>query len=302
MRKRKNKHMEDSSSANGDNQRGILGLYLKEVDETNLLTPNEEIALAKRIAKGDEGARDLMIRANLRLVVSIAGDYVDYGLPILDLINEGNMGLMVAVDRYRPNKGKLSTYAAMIIKQYIKRALANLGKTIRLPVHLISQIAKMRRVSLALQEKIRREPSYGEIAEEMGMTQKRVSEIMTASLRPLSLDSPLGDGNDNTLSGMIVDEGAENASECVEKTSRYEMLMELVETLDDQECKIIREYFGFGGKDRKSHEEIGQELGLTRERVRQIHNLVLKKLRQKAVRREGRIDQDVEEWRGKLGL
>src|ERR1700756_1441457 len=171
-----------------------IKLYLREIGQIKLLTPQEEIDLAARIKKGDKKAREQMIKANLRLVVKIARDYEGIGLPLLDLISEGNIGLMKAVERFDPAKGgKLSTYGSWWIKQSIKRALANQSKTIRLPVHLVDKISKIRRVSLHMSEELGREPTDQELAEELGISTLRVAQMPTAAIRPASLDAPIGD-------------------------------------------------------------------------------------------------------------
>jgi len=175
-------------------EKSALKLYLQEIGKTPLLTPEEEVSLAKRIQKGDEKARNHMVQANLRLVVKIANDYNNFGLPLLDLVSEGNIGLVKAVERFDPDKGgKLSTYAAWWIKQSIKRALANQSKTIRLPVHLVDRIAKMRKITSALADEFGREPSDDEIAAEMGIPVNKVAHLKTVSVRPTSLDAPIGE-------------------------------------------------------------------------------------------------------------
>src|SRR5216110_3902392 len=183
-----------------------LGLkrYLQEIGQFSLLTPQEEIELAGKIKKGDAAARERMINANLRLVVTIARDYANFGLPLLDLISEGNIGLTKAVERFDPNKGaKLSTYAMWWIKQSIKRALANQSRTIRLPVHLVDKISKMRRVSLQMSEELGREPTDDELGDEIGIASGKVSQLKTVSIRPASLDAPISD-DDSTEFGEIV--------------------------------------------------------------------------------------------------
>ena len=191
-------------------ERNSLQLYLQEIGKTPLLTIAEEVELARRIRRGDKSARDHMIKANLRLVVKIAHDYKDFGLPLLDLISEGNIGLIKAVERFDPRKGgKLSTYAAWWIKQSIKRALANQSKTIRLPVHLVDKISKMRRTAMALAEEFGREPSDEEIAMELGIPTNKVAHLKSVSVRPASLDAPLGDESDSATFGDIV--GDDNA-------------------------------------------------------------------------------------------
>jgi len=187
----------ERSSYDGDT---AIKLYLREIGQVKLLTPLEEIELADRIKNGDKKAREQMIKANLRLVVKIAHDYEGLGLPLLDLINEGNIGLMKAVERFDPAKGgKLSTYGAWWIKQSIKRALANQSKTIRLPVHLVDKISKMRRTGMKLQEVLGREPTDEELADELGMTASRVAQLRTAAIRPASLDAPIGDEDSTTF-------------------------------------------------------------------------------------------------------
>jgi len=181
----------ERSAYDGDT---AIKLYLREIGQVKLLTPEEEIELAARIKKGDKKAREQMIKANLRLVVKIAHDYEGFGLPLLDLISEGNIGLMKAVERFDPAKGgKLSTYGSWWIKQSIKRALANQSKTIRLPVHLVDKISKMRRVAMKLQEEFGREPTDEELGEELGISASRVGQMRTAAIRPASLDAPIGD-------------------------------------------------------------------------------------------------------------
>ena len=265
-----------------------IRLYLREIGQVPLLTIEEENALAARIQQGDKAARDLMIRANLRLVVKIAHDYDWLGLPLLDLINEGNIGLMKAVERFDPKKGgKLSTYGAWWIKQSIKRALANQGKTIRLPVHLVDKISKMRRVAMKLQEEFGREPTDEELAEEMGMTASRVTQLRTAAIRPASLDAPIGDGDDSHLFGEIIqDDNAETPYEQLEEKTVSSMLRDMVKTLPPREATILTYRFGLDGGPERTLEEVGQKFGVTRERVRQIQNLALHKLRRMIERRE----------------
>ncbi len=269
-------------------ERSNLQLYLQEIGKTALLTIAEEITLARRIRRGDKAARDHMISANLRLVVKIAMDYKDFGLPLLDLISEGNIGLIKAVERFDPRKGgKLSTYAAWWIKQAIKRALANQGKTIRLPVHLVDKISKMRRVAMKLQEMFGREPTDDELAEEMGMTASRVAQLRTAAIRPASLDAPVGDGDDSHLFGEIIeDEQAETPYEQLEEKTVTTMLRDMVKTLPPREATILTFRFGMDGGPERTLEEVGQKFGVTRERVRQIQNIALRKMRRMIEKRE----------------
>ncbi len=267
----------ERSSYDGDT---AIKLYLREIGQVALLTPEQEIELAAKIKKGDKKARELMIKANLRLVVKIAHDYEGFGLPLLDLINEGNIGLMKAVERFDPAKGgKLSTYGSWWIKQSIKRALANQSKTIRLPVHLVDKIAKMRRLAMKLQEELGREPTDDELAGEMGMTASRVSQMRTAAIRPASLDAPIGDDESNNFSEIVQDENAATPYKQLEDKTITSMLQEMVKTLDQREATILRYRFGLDGGSEKTLEEVGQKFGVTRERVRQIQNIALNKLR-----------------------
>ncbi|MEL0060461.1 MAG: sigma-70 family RNA polymerase sigma factor [Verrucomicrobiales bacterium] len=254
-------------------------LYLREIGQVALLTPDEEIALAVRIQKGDEEARDQMIKANLRLVVKIAHDYEGLGLPLLDLINEGNIGLMKAVERFDPTKGsKLSTYSAWWIKQAIKRSLANQSKTIRLPVHLVDKISKLKRTALKLQEALGREPTDEELGEEMEMDALKVARLRRAAIRPASLDSPIGDDN-STFAEIVSDEKAENPYKQLEDKTVNDMLYDLIKTLPHREATILEYRFGLDGGSERTLEEVGEHFNVTRERVRQIQNLALSKLR-----------------------
>ena len=199
------------SMTSEDSDAGIK-IYLREIGRIPLLTPQQEIDLAARIKKGDREARVLMIKANLRLVVKIALDYANFGLPLLDLVSEGNIGLMKAVERFDPAKGgKLSTYGAWWIKQSIKRALANQSKTIRLPVHLVDKISKMRRVSLQMSKELGREPTDDELAEEIGLSRGKVSQLKRASMRPASLDAPISDDDSTEFGEIVGDEDAQTA-------------------------------------------------------------------------------------------
>jgi RNA polymerase primary sigma factor len=257
-----------------------FNLYIRDIMQTPLLTPQEEVKLAKRIQRGDKAARDHMIRANLRLVVKIAREYEDYGLPLLDLINEGNMGLMRAVEKFDPTKGaKLSTYAAWWIKQSIKRGLANQGKTIRLPVHLVDKIARMRRTAHRLQDEIGREPTDAELAEELGISESRVTLMRSAAIRPASLDAKIGDDDSSSLGELIPDQAARDAYEELENKTRASLLRDLLKHLDQRELTILRSRFGLDGADERTLEDVGEEFGVTRERIRQLQNGALNKLR-----------------------
>jgi RNA polymerase primary sigma factor len=265
------------SSYDGDT---AIKLYLREIGEVKLLTPEEEVELAALIKKGDKQAREQMIKANLRLVVKIAHDYENYGLPLLDLISEGNIGLMKAVGRFDPAKGgKLSTYAAWWIKQSIKRALANQSKTIRLPVHLVDKLARMRRLSVRLQEEFGREPTDEELAEEMGMSPARVAQMRSAGIRPASLDAPISDDDSNSYSEVIADENASTPYEQLEDETIRLMMRDLLKTLDVREAEILSFRFGLDGGSERTLEEVGEKFDVTRERIRQIQNIALRKMR-----------------------
>ena len=281
----------ESSNYDGDT---AIRLYLREIGQVKLLTPDEEIQLAARIKKGDKKAREHMIKANLRLVVKIARDYEGIGLPLLDLISEGNIGLMKAVERFDPKKGgKLSTYGSWWIKQSIKRALANQSKTIRLPVHLVDKISKMRRTAMKLQEMLGREPTDEELADEMGMTALRVRQMRQAAVRPASLDAPIGDDDSNNFSDVVQDENATSPYENLEDKTVTGMLQDMVKHLNEREATILRYRFGLDGGSEKTLEEVGVKFGVTRERVRQIQNLALRKLRkmiEKLEREKGKTE------------
>jgi RNA polymerase primary sigma factor len=257
-----------------------FNLYLREVGQTPLLTIEEENRLAARIKKGDRKAREQMIKANLRLVVKIAREYEDYGMPLLDLINEGNMGLMKAVERFDPAKGaKLSTYGAWWIKQAIKRALANQSKTIRLPVHVVDKLFHMRRASVKLQEILGREPTDEELGEELGLSGRKIAQLRTAAIRPASLEAPLGDDDSSRIADVVRDETADTPYEQLEGKTNVAMLRQLVATLDPREGEILRYRFGLDGDKERTLEEVGRKFGVTRERIRQIQNVALLKLR-----------------------
>jgi RNA polymerase primary sigma factor len=280
-------------------ERSNLQLYLQEIGKTALLTIEEEIQLAKRIRRGDKAARDHMISANLRLVVKIAMDYKDFGLPLLDLISEGNIGLIKAVERFDPRKGgKLSTYAAWWIKQSIKRALANQSKTIRLPVHLVDKISKMRRTAMALTEQLGREPTDEELAAELQVPTSKVAHLKSVSVRPASLDAPIGEDGDSATFGDIVgDDNAVSPFDGLREKNLNLDLHSMVASLDDREAEIIKLRFGLEGRDELTLEEVGKKFHVTRERIRQLEYLALSKMRRamakhEAIRTSDEIDQE----------
>jgi RNA polymerase primary sigma factor len=258
-----------------------MKIYLREIGQTALITPQDEIRLAAKIKRGDKAARDLMIRANLRLVVKIANDYARYGLPLLDLVSEGNIGLMKAVERFDPKKGgKLSTYAAWWIKQAIRRALANQSKTIRLPAHLVDKISKMRRADRKLSDKLGREPTAAEIAKELGVSEAVVTHWQTVSLRPSSLDAPVGDHDSAEFGDLVGDDRARLPFDMINDAQLKQEMEALLVNLDHREREILKHRFGLQGVDEETLEDVGKRFNVTRERVRQIQNEALKKMRE----------------------
>jgi len=284
------------SRAHGTPQGSTLELYLREIGRLGRITPEQEIELAKRIQKGDESAREEMIKANLRLVVKIARDYAGLGLPLLDLINEGNIGLMKGVERFDPAKGaKLSTYAAWWIKQAIKRALADQSKTIRLPVHVVEKVAHIRKAEMKLHEEFDREPTDEELAEAVGLTPDRVREYRQASRSTVSLDAPLGDDEDsNHVAEVVPDANAAAPFEHLSKETDTALMNELFATLPEREKKILSMRFGLGDDNPRTLEEIGEHFGLTRERIRQVQNEALMNLRKKMAKRDSLAAEEIE--------
>src|SRR3989440_2934270 len=265
-------------------------LYLREIGRTPLLTSQEEIELARRIKKGDRKAREQMIKANLRLVVKIARDYEGYGLPLLDLINEGNIGLMKGVERFDPKKGaKLSTYAAWWIKQAIKRALANQSKTIRLPVHVVDKLFHLRRAAGKLEEILGREPTDEELAAELNYPVARVKQLRRVAVRPASLDAPISDDDMTEFGETVGDEEAQTPFELLRNKNLHHELGGLIEVLDDREKKIIFERFGLNGGKPKTLEDVSKDFGVTRERIRQLQNIALAKLRRALSKRDAPV-------------
>lgn len=268
----------------------VLRVYMNEIAKTDLLTVEEEIALAERIIAGDSDARDHMIRANLRLVVKIAKDYSNYGLPLADLISEGNIGLMKAVEKYDPEKGgKLSTYAAWWIKQSIKRALSNQSKTVRLPVHMVDKIARLRKITLSVTEELGREPTDDELTEILGIPRKKLAMLKQASQRPTSLDAPMGDDNTGTFSETLGDSKAVDPFEALTAKEMHGQLGGLLDLLDKRETKIIGARFGLNGKKPLTLEEISHDFGVTRERIRQVQNIALEKMRRALGKKENPV-------------
>jgi RNA polymerase primary sigma factor len=268
-----------------------LNRYLRGIGRIPRLTPQQEIELAKRIKKGDPEARERMISSNLRLVVTIAHDYANLGLPLLDLISEGNIGLTKAVERFDPTRGaKLSTYAMWWIKQSIKRALANQSKTIRLPVHLVDKITKVRRVSRQMSEELGREPTDDELGEEIGIASEKVARLKGVGVRPASLDASIGDDDSTEFGAVIEDDEAQTPFELLQNKNLLGEVDGLIAVLDAREKKIISQRFGLDGGKPKTLEDVGKNLGVTRERIRQLQNVALAKLRRTLSKREDLLD------------
>ena len=274
-------------------ERSPLRSYLDQIGKTPLLTLEQETALARRVLKGDEAARQHMIQANLRLVVRIAKDYDDFGLPLMDLISEGNFGLIKAIERFDPDKGgKLSTYAAWWIKQAIKRALASNGKTIRLPVHMVDRIGQMRRTTHRLAAELGREPHNDEIAQAMDIPVAKVVHMKSVANRAASLDQPVGEEGDATLGDLVKDESERSPFESLRTKSDLSEIAELLAQLDPREADIMVLRFGLNGESPLTLEEVGVHFKLTRERVRPLQQSALMKLRRVMTERQRLLTPD----------
>ncbi|MCI6421361.1 MAG: RNA polymerase sigma factor RpoD [Blautia sp.] len=255
-------------------------MYLKEIGKVPLLSAEEEINLAKRMEEGDEAAKKRLAEANLRLVVSIAKRYVGRGMLFLDLIQEGNLGLIKAVEKFDYRKGyKFSTYATWWIRQAITRAIADQARTIRIPVHMVETINKLIRVSRQLLQELGREPQPEEIAEKMDMSVDRVREILKISQEPVSLETPIGEEEDSHLGDFIQDDNVPVPADAAAFTLLKEQLVEVLSTLTDREQKVLRLRFGLDDGRARTLEEVGKEFNVTRERIRQIEAKALRKLR-----------------------
>ncbi|MDO5023035.1 MAG: RNA polymerase sigma factor RpoD [Eubacteriales bacterium] len=255
-------------------------MYLKEIGKVPLLTAEQEVEIAKRIEAGDEEAKHELAEANLRLVVSIAKRYVGRGMLFLDLIQEGNLGLMKAVEKFDYHKGyKFSTYATWWIRQSITRAIADQARTIRIPVHMVETINKLTRVSRQLLQEYGRDPSPEEIANAMGITEQKVRDIMKIAQEPVSLETPIGEEEDSHLGDFIPDEDAPAPAEAASNSMMKELLWEVLDTLTPREAKVLRLRFGLDDGNPRTLEEVGKVFHVTRERIRQIEAKALRKLR-----------------------
>jgi RNA polymerase primary sigma factor len=273
----------DMSVPEGVSIEDPVRMYLKEIGKVPLLEADEEIELAQRMENGDEEAKKKLAEANLRLVVSIAKRYVGRGMLFLDLIQEGNMGLIKAVEKFDYRKGyKFSTYATWWIRQAITRAIADQARTIRIPVHMVETINKLTRVSRQLLQELGREPSPEEIAEEMDMPVDRVREIQKISQEPVSLETPIGEEEDSHLGDFLPDDEVPAPSEAAASAILKEQIAEVLDTLTDREQKVLRLRFGLDDGRSRTLEEVGKEFNVTRERIRQIEAKALKKLRNPA--------------------
>ncbi len=259
-----------------------LRLYLREIGPVPLLTRAEEVTLARRIQKGDEAAREQMIKANLRLVVKIASEFDGYGLPLLDLISEGNIGLMKAAERFDPGFGaKFSTYAMWWIKQAVRRALSNQTRLIRLPVHVTEKLMRISKAATRLHEELGREPSDDELGDEVHLPEDKVRRLRTAALRPTSLDEPVSDEGSKTIAEMVADEAAVQPENSDDHEMALSAIKEALTGLEVREQRVLQARFGLNGGEARTLEQIGSEIGVTREYVRQIQNRALSKMRRR---------------------
>jgi RNA polymerase primary sigma factor len=256
-----------------------LRLYLRSIGRVELLTAEEEVGLAKRIERGDMAAKQHMIEANLRLVVSIAKGYLGRGLTFLDLIQEGSLGLIRAVEKFDYRRGyKFSTYATWWIRQAVTRAIADKARTIRIPVHMVEKLNKVVHVERQLVQQLGREPTPDEIATELELTTRDVKEIQRMAQMPVSLEKPIGEEDDSELGDFVEDETAESPFELALENLRKENVRQALEALPDREREVIEMRFGLKGSEARTLEEVGRAFGVTRERIRQIENNTLKKL------------------------
>lgn len=257
-----------------------IKIYMREMGQFSMLSADEEIKLAHRIAEGDQSAKNELVEANLRLVVSLARHYQGCGLSYQDLIQEGNIGLIKAAEKFDVSKGfRFSTYASWWIKQALSRAIADQSRTIRIPVHMTENINKFKKIERELLSQLNREPKIKEIADAMGISEKQAKEIQSYIVEPTSLDIQVGDDDDTTIGSFIEDTHFVNPESAYIKESNGDVVNAVLDTLSDREANILRLRFGIGGKKAMTLEEVGKEYGLTRERIRQIEAKALRKLR-----------------------
>lgn len=257
-----------------------IKIYMREMGQFSMLSADEEIELANRIAEGDQSAKNELVEANLRLVVSLARHYQGCGLSYQDLIQEGNIGLIKAAEKFDVSKGfRFSTYASWWIKQALSRAIADQSRTIRIPVHMTENINKFKKIERELLSQLNREPKIKEIADAMGISEKQAKEIQSYIVEPTSLDIQVGDDDDTTIGSFIEDTHFVNPESAYIKESNGDVVNAVLDTLSDREANILRLRFGIGGKKAMTLEEVGKKYGLTRERIRQIEAKALRKLR-----------------------
>lgn len=257
-----------------------INIYMREMGQFSMLSADEEVKLAHRIAEGDQSAKNELVEANLRLVVSLARHYQGCGLSYQDLIQEGNIGLIKAAEKFDVSKGfRFSTYASWWIKQALSRAIADQSRTIRIPVHMTENINKFKKTERELLSQLNREPKIKEIADAMGISEKQAKEIQSYIVEPTSLDIQVGDDDDTTIGSFIEDTHFVNPESAYIKESNGDVVNAVLDTLSDREANILRLRFGIGGKKAMTLEEVGKEYGLTRERIRQIEAKALRKLR-----------------------
>ncbi len=285
----------DTADDYDDFSMDAIKLYLKDIQKTNLLTAEEERALARRIDEGDMAARDRMIESNLRLVVKIAKRYMNRGLPFLDLIEEGNLGLIKAVERFKLSKEcRFSTYATWWIRQSIERALVNQSRTIRLPVHVSDDINKLIKISRELVRVYNREPQVAEVADAMGVAPAYIRRLMVLLKKTYSIEHPMGENSDYSLIDTIEDSSVVNPLELAEGLNKYQIVSELLASLNNNEKEIIALRFGLDDRDPQTLDTIGRQFGVTRERIRQIEAKGLEKLRALLAERD---PSQADDWR-----
>lgn len=272
--------IDDADVLEGVSTEDPVRMYLKEIGNVPLLTTEQEVALARRVEEGDEEAKKALTEANLRLVVSIAKKYMGRGMPFLDLIQEGNMGLMKAVDKFDYTKGyKFSTYATWWIRQAITRGIADTGRTIRVPVHMVETINKTLRMTRTLLQELGREPTPEEVADRLNVPVSRVREVLKISRDPVSLDTPIGEEDDSHLGDFIEDDSILSPADSAAFSMLREELSAALESLTDRERQVVRQRFGLEDGRARTLEEVGKEFNVTRERIRQIEAKALRKLR-----------------------